>query len=158
MRISSVAFGQNQRIPQKYTCDGKDMRPPLTFEDVPELTRSLALVMDDPDAPGGTWDHWVVWNMPETTTDLDEAAVPPGILGKNSWRKNRYGGPCPPDREHRYLFTLYALDTTLGLPAKAGTRELAAAMHGHVLARAELVGRYERTSDSARLLDRSVDH
>jgi len=144
MKISTTAFTHGQHIPQEYTCDGKDVNPPLAFDGVPRGAASLALVMNDPDAPGSTWDHWVIWNMPPATTMLAEARVPPGVTGRNSWGKTRYGGPCPPDREHRYVFTLYALDTMLDLPSSAGTRELSAAMKGHVLERAELVGRYRR--------------
>jgi Raf kinase inhibitor-like YbhB/YbcL family protein len=105
---------------------------------------SLALVFDDPDSPGGTWDHWVVWNMPATTDHLDEGRAAPGVIGRNSWHRSEYGGPCPPDREHRYVFTLYALDAELSLPASAGTSALARAIDGHVLARAQMTGRYVR--------------
>lgn len=144
MKISSSAFQEKGSIPAKYTCDGEDRIPPLTFAEVPAGARALALVMDDPDAPMGTWDHWVVWNMPPTTKEIAEGQAPQGVVGRNSWGKSSYGGPCPPDREHRYFFKLYALDATLDLPASARKADLQKAMRGHVLAEAQLVGRYDR--------------
>jgi len=144
MLITSSAFRDNQPIPPKYTCDGEDLNPPLAFEGVPQAASSLALVVDDPDAPSGTWNHWVVWDMPPTTSAIGEGQDPAGVVGSNSWHRTSYGGPCPPRGEHRYRFTLYALDTTMELPPRAGPRELDRAMKGHVLAKAQLVGRYAR--------------
>ena len=144
MKISSSAFSEGQPIPAKYTCDGSDTIPPLAFADVPPEARSLALVMDDPDAPGGTYDHWVMWNIPPDTKGVEEGKAPRGVAGRNSWKKNAYGGPCPPDREHRYFFRIYALDTTLNLPASSNKADLEKAMEGHVLTEAKLMDRYER--------------
>jgi Raf kinase inhibitor-like YbhB/YbcL family protein len=145
VKITSTAFGHHERIPAKYTCDGDDINPPLAFEDIPSSTRSLALVMSDPDAPGGTWDHWVIWNIPPTAGAVSEGEPPPGTTGKNSWATRRYSGPCPPaGSEHRYVFTLFAMDADLDLPAGAGSRELSAAAAGHILTRAELLGVYGR--------------
>lgn len=146
MRISSPAFAAGQSIPSKYTCDGEDLIPPLEFSDVPPNAKTLALIMDDPDAPMGTWDHWLVWNIPAKTTRIAEGKAPEGVTGKNSWNKNVWGGPCPPDREHRYFFRLYALDTTLNLSASARKSDLQKAMEGHTVAEGELMGRYDRTS------------
>ncbi|HSP16395.1 MAG TPA: YbhB/YbcL family Raf kinase inhibitor-like protein [Thermoanaerobaculia bacterium] len=144
MKITSSAFSEGASIPAKYTCDGGDAIPPLRFEDVPEEAASLALVMDDPDAPGGTWDHWVVWNIPRDTAEVREGLAPKGVFGNNSWRRKTWGGPCPPDREHRYFFRLYALDSTLDLAPGSTKAQLEKAMRGHILAEAQLMGRYNR--------------
>lgn len=144
MRLTSPAFSEGNSIPSKYTCDGGDTIPPLRFEDVPGGAKSLALVMDDPDAPGGTWDHWLLWNIPPDTREVKEGKAPRGVGGKNSWGRNDWGGPCPPDREHRYFFRLYALDRELDLAAGARKGELEKAMRGHVVAEAQLMGRYDR--------------
>jgi Raf kinase inhibitor-like YbhB/YbcL family protein len=144
MKISSTAFADQETIPKKYTCDGDDVIPPLRFDGVPREAVSLALIVDDPDAPVGTWDHWVVWNIPATTGGVNEGETPQGIVGKNSWGKKAWGGPCPPDREHRYFFKLYALDTRLDSPAGARKGDVEKAMKGHVLAEATLMGRYDR--------------
>jgi hypothetical protein len=144
MKITSSAFREGQAIPAKYTCDGQDAIPPLKFEDVPQGAASLALIMDDPDAPKGTWDHWVVWNIPPKTTEIAEGKAPQGVVGKNSWGKTAWGGPCPPDRQHRYFFKLYALDTQLNLSGGAEKADVEKAMKGHVLADAQLMGVYDR--------------
>lgn len=149
MRITSSAFHDHSMIPSKYTCDGIDVNPPLFFNGVPKNAKSLALIVDDPDVPpqiraDRNWDHWVMWNIPPNVERIDEGKTPPGVVGRNSWGKNAYGGPAPPDREHRYFFKLYALDTTLDLPTTAGKRELEIAMDGHILKQAEVVGCYER--------------
>ncbi len=144
MKITSSAFREKETIPPKYTCDGQDAIPPLKFEGVPEKAASLALIMDDPDAPMGTWDHWVVWNIPAKTTEIAEGKTPQGVVGKNSWGKNAWGGPCPPDRQHRYFFKLYALDTKLDLGANSKKSDVEKAMKGHVLAEAQLMGVYDR--------------
>ncbi len=144
MKITSSAFAHHQPIPAKYTCDGADLIPPLQFADVPSGAASLVLIVDDPDAPVGTWDHWIVWNLPPNTAGVKEGKPPQGIVGKNSWKKNAWGGPCPPDREHRYFFKLYALETKLDLPASSTKRDVEKAMKGHVLAEATLIGTYDR--------------
>jgi len=143
--IASPAFGSDALIPSKHTCDGPDISPPLRIENVPEGARSLALIVDDPDAPVGTWVHWVVWNIPPGTKELREGEVPGGALqGTNDFRTRKYGGPCPPSGTHRYFFKLYALDATLSLSAGATKAQLEAAMKGHVVGQAELVGLYKR--------------
>jgi Raf kinase inhibitor-like YbhB/YbcL family protein len=142
MKISSPAFGTNQKIPKKYTCDGEDISPSLMIDEIPEGTETLALIVDDPDAPAGTWVHWVVFNIP-VTNRIEEGEVP-GNQGINDFRKERYGGPCPPSGTHRYFFKLYALDQELGLSEGASRRDVEAAMGGHILAQAELIGLYER--------------
>ena len=144
MTISSSAFTDGRSIPAKYTCDGGDTVPPLTFATIPPTAKSLALVVDDPDAPGGTFDHWIVWNVPPDTTGVAEGQEPKGVAGKNGFGKNGYGGPCPPRGEHRYFFKLYALDGTLNLPPSSGKGDLEKAMKGHVLAQAQMMGRYKR--------------
>ena len=131
-------------MPSEYTCDGDDLSPPLSISDVPSNAKSLALVMDDPDAPAGTWDHWVVFNIPAATKEIPKGTEPKGTKGKNSWGRTGYGGPCPPSGTHRYFFKLYALDTALNLPEGAAKKELERAMQGHVVAQAELMGTYKR--------------
>lgn len=148
MKITSSAFAEGASIPSKYTCDGSDTIPPLLFEGIPERAVSLALVMDHPDAPMGTWDHWVMWNIPRDTAEVREGTAPRGEMGKNSWKKNAWGGPCPPDREHRYSFRLYALDTTLDLPSSTTKAQLEKAMQGHIVEQAQLMGRYDRKKKS----------
>ncbi len=149
MKISSPAFQHNGSIPSKYTCDGQNTNPTLDFADIPAGAKSLVLLMDDPDVPksirpDGMWDHWVVWNMPPTTVSITEGETPTGAVGKNTGGSQLYGGPCPPDREHRYFFKLYALDALLDLPEGSSKAVVEKAMKGHVLAQAELVGRYNR--------------
>lgn len=145
LKIASPAFAHNGSIPAKYTCDGGDAIPPVIMENVPAGARSLALIVDDPDAPAGTWVHWVVWNIPAATGEIRENSVPAGASqGKNDWGRNSYGGPCPPSGTHRYFFKLYALDATLNLGADTTKKGLERAMEGHVIARAELIGVYKR--------------
>jgi len=151
MIITSPAFQQGASIPSQYTCDGSNTHPTLLFSDIPEGAQSLALLMDDPDVPktlrpDGMWDHWVVFNMPAQTREISEGARANGVYGKNTGGKNEYGGPCPPDREHRYFFKLYALDTMLDLPEGASKKDVEQAMQGHILAQAELMGVYDRSS------------
>lgn len=144
MELSSPAFEHHQPIPRTYSCQGRDINPALKFAGIPKNTKSLVLIMDDPDAPGGTWDHWIVWNI-SPTEKIDENSVPPGaVQGKNGWGKNAYGGPCPPSGTHRYFFKLYALDSSLSLSPRATKKELLAAMQGHILEQAELVGTYTK--------------
>ena len=145
LTISGTAFRHNGMVPAKYTCDGTDVSPPLAIEGVPENATSLALIVDDPDAPAGTWVHWVVWNIDPKTKELAEGSVPKGAQqGMNDFRKRDYGGPCPPSGTHRYFFKLYALDTLLSLGTGAEKADLERSMHGHVLARAEIIGLYRR--------------
>ncbi len=145
LTISSPAFKHNEHIPKKFTCDGSDVSPQLLIGNIPAGTKSLALIVDDPDAPRGTWVHWVVWNISPDTKEIREGAVPSGALqGMNDFRQLDYGGPCPPSGTHRYFFKLYALDTLLSLGGGASKANLERAMEGHILARAELVGLYSR--------------
>ena len=143
MKITSPAFAHNAMIPKKYTCQGKDISPPLAISDIPEGTVSLALILDDPDAPRRTWDHWIIWNIKPTREIKEDSA--PGTQGKNSWGRQDYGGPCPPSGTHRYFFKLYAIDNEMDLPAGATKAELEAAMKGHILEQAELIGLYQKS-------------
>jgi Raf kinase inhibitor-like YbhB/YbcL family protein len=145
MNIQSSAFQHNQFIPSKYACEGEDINPPLSISDVPAGAKSLALIMDDPDAPMATWVHWLVWNINIATTEILENTVPQGAVeGDTSWNRPGYGGPCPPSGTHRYFFKLYALDTTLDLVSGADKSQLEAAMEGHIVAQAEFIGLYSR--------------
>jgi hypothetical protein len=145
LQLVSPAFKHNEFIPEKYTCDGKDINPPLLIENIPSGTKSMALIVDDPDAPAGTWVHWVVWNISPDTKEMKESSVPGGAQqGVNDFRKHEYGGPCPPSGTHRYFFKLYALDTMLNLGSKAKKSDLEQAMKGHILEKTELIGRYRR--------------
>jgi len=142
--VKSSAFENNKLIPMKYTCDGDEVNPPLTIEGVPQGTKSLVLILDDPDAPRGTFDHWVVWNIPPTNK-IEEHSVP-GTEGLNSAGQSSYVGPCPPSGTHRYFFKVYALDTKLVLhPNSTRKRDVEKAMQGTVLAKGELVGLYKRS-------------
>ena len=142
MTLTSPAFKQGEAIPAKYTADGADISPPLKIENVPDGTKALVLIVDDPDAPHGTWDHWIVYGIP-VTAEIAENSVP-GTQGKNSFRKLNYGGPAPPSGTHRYFFKLYALDVKLGLPEGKTKKEVEKAMKGHVIDKAELMGTYSR--------------
>ncbi|MHC1569627.1 MAG: YbhB/YbcL family Raf kinase inhibitor-like protein [Candidatus Syntropharchaeales archaeon] len=142
MRLTSTAFEEGGMIPSRYTCDGEDINPPLKIEEVPEGAVTLVLIVDDPDAPMGTWDHWLVWNIPIIST-IEENSVP-GVQGKNSWGRNDYGGPCPPSGTHRYFFKLYAIDTTLDIGENSTKEDLESAMEGHILSHTHLVGLYSR--------------
>jgi Raf kinase inhibitor-like YbhB/YbcL family protein len=142
LRVTSSAFKSNGTIPKKYTCDGIDVNPPLSIEGLPKQTESLVLIVDDPDAPRGTWVHWVVWNIPPLRV-IQEDSVP-GTEGVNDFQRHSYGGPCPPSGTHRYFFKVYALDTKLQLGQNAGKRDVEKAMEGHILAMGELVGLYSR--------------
>lgn len=151
MQISSTAFSNKEQIPVKYTCDGNNISPPLTIENVPENAKSLVLIVDDPDAPGGKFVHWVVYNIPVDRTQLDEntgANTPKlksgGLQGKNSFGEVGYGGPCPPSGEHRYFFKLYALDKDLDLSPGASKEEVIKSMTGHMLDESQLIGLYKR--------------
>lgn len=149
MQISSPAFENEGSIPSKYTCDGENISPPLLFVDVPKEAQGLVLLMDDPDVPKSVredqmWDHWVIFNIPPTITEIAEGQNPTGTLGMNTGGRQDYGSPCPPDREHRYYFRLYALDTQLDLAPGSTKDQVETAMEGHIVASAELMGRYNR--------------
>ncbi len=150
MKLESSAFQPGAMIPAKYTCDGEDLSPPLNWSDPPAGTQSFALISDDPDAPVGTWVHWVMWNIPTSARALEEnlpktASLPNGSKqGTTDFRRVGYGGPCPPSGTHRYFFKLYALDATLNLPATTTKKDLEKAIRGHILAQAELIGKYHR--------------
>ena len=155
MTITSQVFSHTGDIPARYTCDGKDISPPLDWSGLPEGTKSLALIVDDPDAPDPaapkmTWVHWVLYNIPSATRGLAEAVkskdLPEGAQeGLNDWRRTGYGGPCPPTGKHRYFHKLYALDVVLPDLGKPTKKDLEKAMEGHILAKAELVGTYKRS-------------
>ena len=146
MKITSPEFTNGGSIPSRFTCDGENVNPSLRISDAPPGAKSLVLIVDDPDAPVGTWTHWLVWNL---KTDLKEIAVnsvPAGaVQGVNDFHKNNYGGPCPPSGTHRYYFRIYALDTVLDLPASTNRKALDKAMAGHVVAQAEWMGKYARS-------------
>ena len=144
MKLTSSAFAHNVQIPSEFTCDGSDLSPPLSISDVPSNAKSLVLISDDPDAPVGTWDHWVVFNIPASAKEIPKGTEPKGTGGKNSWGRTGYGGPCPPSGTHRYFFKLYALDTMLNLPEGAAKKDIEKAMQGHIITRAELMGTYKR--------------
>ncbi len=150
MKLTSPVFQHEGSIPRKYTCDGINTNPPLEITDVPPGTRSLVLIMDDPDVPENVrkermWDHWVVYNIPPDTREISEGHEPPGILGVGTSGDTGYFGPCPPDREHRYFFRLYALDRMLDLPAGMDKKTVEKALAPHVIEKAMLMGRYERS-------------
>ena len=150
IKVLSSAFQEGGMIPADYTCDGRNISPPLSWSGIPEKVVTLALICDDPDAPVGTWVHWVLYNLPASAKELP-AGVPPqeklasgAVQGKNDFRKPGYGGPCPPGGTHRYYFKLYALDKALDLKPGATKKELLKAMEGHILAEGQLMGRYKR--------------
>lgn len=144
MKISSSAFADGGSIPSRYTCDGANTSPPLAFSGVPSDAKSLALIVDDPDAPGGTFDHWIVWNIPANSAAVAEGSGPQGVAAQNGFGTKGYGGPCPPSGEHRYQFKLYALDAALNLTPSASKADVENAMKGHTLAQAKMMGRYKR--------------
>jgi Raf kinase inhibitor-like YbhB/YbcL family protein len=150
MVIMSHAFGAGGAIPRRFTVDGDNISPPLSWEDVPEKTKSFALICDDPDAAAGTWVHWVIFNISADTRELPEKIPPMAtplsgmIQGRNDFQRIGYGGPSPPRGTHRYFFSLYALDTLLNLPPGAAKQSLLSAMRSHILAEAKLMGTYSR--------------
>jgi Raf kinase inhibitor-like YbhB/YbcL family protein len=155
LRLSSPAFAEGGAIPKAYTCDGKDTSPPLEWSSVPEAARSLALVVEDPDAPGGTWIHWVLFDLPADVTRLPEGVPTEERValgsdgqsarqGKNDFGKIGYGGPCPPSGTHHYIFRVFALDTELGLERGTNREPLLRAIRGHILAEGRLTGVYSR--------------
>ena len=150
IEITSTAFAEGSMIPKRYTCDGEDVSPPLAWTGVPDGTKSLALICDDPDAPVGTWVHWVLFNIPADIKEVPTNVPPQKVIesgakhGVNDFRKFGYGGPCPPGGTHRYYFKLYALDTELELEPGITKAQLLKAMEGHILAQGQLMGRYKR--------------
>ena len=145
LEVESQAFREGDYIPQKYTCDGDNISPPLRWTGVPIGTNSFALIVDDPDAPLGTWVHWLIYDIPASESALPEAVQGLAVEGQNDFLRIGFGGPCPPTgKPHRYYFRLYAMDLKLDLPAGIGRDELEKAMQGHVLAEGELMGRYNR--------------
>jgi len=151
IKVSSAVFKDGEFIPSQYTCEGPNVSPPLEWTDVPAGAKSIALICDDPDAPMGTWVHWVLYGLPPDTRNLPEG-VPPNetlqdgsVQGKNDFKRIGYGGPCPPHgKPHRYFFKLYALDTELDLKPPASKKDLEKAMKGHIVAQGQLVGKYQR--------------
>ncbi|HEC64181.1 MAG TPA: YbhB/YbcL family Raf kinase inhibitor-like protein [bacterium] len=143
MYLTSSVFAENEKIPEKYTCDGDNINPPLSLVDVDGGAKSVALIVDDPDAPNGTWDHWIIWNISPETEEINEDSTPQNaVVGKNSFGKNDYGGPCPPSGTHRYFFRLYSLDTTIDLPKNSDKAALEQAMENHILQKAQLIGTF----------------
>lgn len=144
MKLTSPAFEQNKSIPAKYTCEGEDINPGLVVEGIPSEAKSLVLIVDDPDAPMGTWVHWVVWDIP-VASRIEENSIP-GKQGINDAQHHNYHGPCPPSGTHRYFFKMYALDIDkLGLPEGSDKQAVEKAMEGHILGKTELIGLYKRT-------------
>ncbi|MDP2641007.1 MAG: YbhB/YbcL family Raf kinase inhibitor-like protein [Candidatus Yanofskybacteria bacterium] len=155
MKLISSAFGHNEQIPGKYTCEGEDINPPLEIHNVPDSAKSLVLIMEDPDVPkhlraDGMWDHWVKFNIPPATKMIPEGEEPEGVSGAGTSGNLGYHGPCPSNREHRYFFQVYALDEELPLREGAAKRDVEAAMAGHILEEAVLIGLYEKKSRGER--------
>jgi Raf kinase inhibitor-like YbhB/YbcL family protein len=145
IKLTSAAFSEGETIPRKFTCDGEDTSPALAWSDIPEGTKSLALIVDDPDAPGSTFAHWVLYEISANLIGLPEGTKGEGIEGVNDFRRRGYSGPCPPrGSNHRYFFKIYALDSNLSLAAGSSKPEIERAMQGHVLAQGQLTGRYAR--------------
>lgn len=150
IKVKSTAFDEGGMIPKRYTCDGADISPQLSWTGVPDGTKSIALISDDPDAPMGTWVHWVLYNLPPDVTELPEGVPSKKVLengakqGTNDFRKIGYGGPCPPGGTHRYYFKIYALDNEVNLEPGATKDQLLKAMKGHILVEGQLMGRYKR--------------
>ena len=143
LTLSSPAFSEGSRIPERFTREGENISPPLNWTGIPEGTRSLALVVEDPDAPRGTFTHWIVFDIDPKTFEIGEDHAPEsGRQGTNDWGQAEYGGPKPPSGEHRYFFHLYALDKKLDLPRGSTRDQVEKTMQGHILAEAELMGRY----------------
>lgn len=148
LQVHSHAFAHNGHVPPEYTCQGKNYNPPLEISHIPAATRTLALIMEDPDAPNGTFDHWLLWNIPPNAAIAEQSN--PGISGTNDFGKTGYGGPCPPSGSHRYFFRVFALDTELDLPAGSKKAALLEAMEGHILAKGELMALYKKKKEMAR--------
>jgi Raf kinase inhibitor-like YbhB/YbcL family protein len=146
LKIDSPVFENEEMIPSQYTCEGDDINPPLTIGDIPEGTKSLAVIMEDPDAPNGTFDHWLAWNIP-VAAKIDENSKP-GVAGKNGFGKTGYGGPCPPTGTHRYFFRVYALDAELDLKEGAEKKLLLEEIDNHLLAMGEIMAKYEKKNNN----------
>ena len=144
MKLSSEAFENEGMIPSKYTCDGADISPQLSISDVPNSAKSLALIMDDPDAPMGTFVHWVVWNISPEKSTIDKGEKLQELQGITSFGNSEYGGPCPPSGTHRYFFKLYALDTVLDIAGDSNKQALEKAMEDHIIEQTSLMGKYSR--------------
>jgi hypothetical protein len=145
LTLTSPAFGDNQSIPKKYTCDGDDINPPLEIKNVPESTISLTLIVNDPDAPSGDWTHWLVWNIDPETTTFEEGKVPEGsVQGLTDFKKYSYSGPCPSKGTHKYQFRIFALDIKLNLNSNANKKDLENAIKNHIVGQSLLTGIYER--------------
>lgn len=144
INIKSV-FENNQTIPTQYTCDGENINPPLTISNIPQNTKSLVLIIDDPDAPSGIWNHWLVWNISPQTSQIEKDSTPKdATVGTNDFGNTNYDGPCPPSGAHRYFFKIFALDTILNLPSSAKRNELDNAIKNHILDKGEVIGIYTR--------------
>ncbi len=145
MIVTSAKFNNSSPIPSIYSCDGKSINPPITIEKIPTNTKSLILIMDDPDAPTGTFTHWLLWNIPPNISELKENSIPEkSVVGSNSAGKIGYIGPCPPSGKHRYFFRIYVLDILLNLPQGSSRDQLERAMENHVVSKGELMGTYSR--------------
>ncbi|MFH1414302.1 MAG: YbhB/YbcL family Raf kinase inhibitor-like protein [Candidatus Omnitrophota bacterium] len=144
MQITSPEFKHNQLIPRKFTCQGDDLNPALIIENTPEGSKSLVLIVDDPDAPMGNWDHWIVYDIEPGISRVEENSIP-GKQGMNDFKRLDYGGPCPPSGTHRYFFKIYALDAMLNLEEGVSKEEIEEVMQGHILDKAELVGLYKKS-------------
>jgi len=142
LKVQSTAFKNGGQIPSKYTCEGENINPEIEISSIPENTRSIALIVEDPDAPRGVYDHWIVWNIPPNETIPENSR--PGVSGKNSFGNTSYGGPCPPSGSHRYFFKVYALDRELDIAAGSDKQKLKEAMKDHVLGSGELMGHYQK--------------
>lgn len=149
MKLKCSAFNDGGNIPSRFTCDGENISPHLIWNEFPDNTKTFAIIVDDPDASGGTFVHWVIYNIPSNVNDLNEGITPYNLpsgakLGTNHFGDNDYGGPCPPSGTHRYYFTLYALDSDVQIKTGAGRRDLLKAIEGHILAETQLMGKYKR--------------
>ena len=144
MKITSSAFQNNKLIPSEYTCQGENLSPPLEFSNIPKNAKTLVLIMDDPDAPSGTFTHWLVWNIPAKVTEIEEGERIIYPQGNNDFERQYYKGPCPPSGVHRYFFTLYALDKELDLKPGANKDELLKAMRDYIIEKTELIGKYKK--------------
>jgi Raf kinase inhibitor-like YbhB/YbcL family protein len=149
MNLTSPDFGEGGNIPERFTCDGKDISPTLKIDGIPKGAKSLVLIVDDPDAPGGNFTHWLIWNIVPDLTEIVANKLPAhAVQGVNDFGKSKYSGPCPPAGVHRYYFRLYALDTTLTLPQTSKRKVVDSAIKGHIVADATLMGRYARKSSN----------
>lgn len=149
IKFESPVFENNGKIPSKYTCDGDNVNPPIRIGNVPDGTESLVLIVEDPDVPksvrqDGMWNHWLLYNIPPDTDEIEEASDPPGLPGTGTHGGSKYYGPCPPDRQHRYFFKLFALDKKLELTGWPEKEDIELAMEGHIIDKCELIGLYER--------------